>query len=323
MKTKIALIIIAAAYVSSAVLRISGSGDQKIVYERDAGSATLSSDPDASKLTCSGAFEAADLHVTGLNLTVADMAAKITTLETDNTQLKANDATANAKIATQEAEITQLKADMQLVFKTVGPMISPPSFPPSPPPTHWLSTAGIMCHDNFVHGGGVSVDVCAQLCQTYSGCAEFSVSSIWGCRYAKSPLGCCVNWNSFQMHDVQYWCTPGAGWSSQDHASGSLNMYMLGASPSLPPDSPASPPSSPLVSPPVLPPPEMCVYGAYLSQCSQPWRNPYGCCNGRYNSATGLCINGCTAGGGSCDWGGGRIAVCGVVSTCPEFATCT
>ena len=77
MKTKIALIITAATCVSAAVLRISGSGDQKIIYERDAGSVTLSSDPDASKLTCSGAFEATDLHITGLNMTVADMAAKI------------------------------------------------------------------------------------------------------------------------------------------------------------------------------------------------------------------------------------------------------
>ena len=91
MKTKIALIITAATCVSSAVLRISGSGDQKIIYERDAGSVTLSSDPDATKLTCSGAFEAADLHVTGLNMTVADMAAEIATLKEANT-------TSNAEI---------------------------------------------------------------------------------------------------------------------------------------------------------------------------------------------------------------------------------
>ena len=105
---------------------MNGSGDQKIVYEREAGSVTLSSDPDASKLTCSGVMEAADLHVTGLNMTVADMAAKIATLEAAITQLTAND-------AAKDAEITQLKAQMQHVLKTIAPITSPPSSPPPPP----------------------------------------------------------------------------------------------------------------------------------------------------------------------------------------------
>ena len=63
-------IITAATCVSAAVLRISGSGDQKIIYEREEGSVTLSSDPDASKLTCSGAFEATDVHTACSNMTV-------------------------------------------------------------------------------------------------------------------------------------------------------------------------------------------------------------------------------------------------------------
>ena len=104
MKTNIALIITAATCVSAAVLRISGSGDQKIIYEREEGSVTLSSDPDASKLTCSGAFEANDFRVTGLNMTVADMAAEIAALKEANT-------TSNAEITTLKADNAQLKAD--------------------------------------------------------------------------------------------------------------------------------------------------------------------------------------------------------------------
>lgn len=120
------------ALASSAVLTLKGDGDQKIVYEREAGSVSLASDPDASKLMCSGEFQATDVHTTCSNLTVCVMAATITAQQ--------------AKIATQDAEITQLKADMQLVLKTIGPMISPPSSPPlppvSPPPPVPSYTAG-------------------------------------------------------------------------------------------------------------------------------------------------------------------------------------
>ena len=136
--------------------------------------------------------------------------ARFATQDAEIAALKAANATANAKIATQEAEITQLKADMQLMFKTVGPMISPPSSPPPPPmpaPTpQWVlggtdsNHPGYGCLNiNFsgandvVVAGVVTLDNCKAQCLADARCKSLdfyvALSRSQTCQFSYSNYG--------------------------------------------------------------------------------------------------------------------------------------
>mmetsp|Transcript_33209 Transcript_33209/g.97714 ORF Transcript_33209/g.97714 Transcript_33209/m.97714 type:complete len:221 (+) Transcript_33209:93-755(+) len=89
------------------------------------------------------------------------IATEVALLKADNFMLKANNTNFQAKIATLEEDNAQLKADMRLVFKTIGPLISPPSSPPpppiSPPPSWLVGTFGQSCTEVCTAEGMVCV----------------------------------------------------------------------------------------------------------------------------------------------------------------------
>jgi hypothetical protein len=71
-------------------------------------------------------------------------------------------------------------------------------------------TEGRTCHYNYIDGGAISAQACADLCDAQEGCNEFSLGGKLGCRYAKDIDGCC---RSVPNANFATYCEANLGWN--------------------------------------------------------------------------------------------------------------